>query len=340
MTIVHIPDSIKQEFKINLDGSTTASLRAAARIIGVSHQVLSKVFECTSGNLKQSKSAEKDAQHYSKGGNLESASDNLKPLKSAEKDVQHCSKSDNLELSSDNLKLSKLAKKLIKHGFSLDNLKDFANSGISDIALGLILEYYAYEAEPRNQKEQSKAVCRMFSTTALRTWIKSELGVGTASAKERKSIDSLTTDDLEYLELHHEFGYASQPETLLIGIDPVFWDMPKKVVEHLLALRKYDRLQRSVESRVLLYRQVRFGTSYDVSEEEARSMVIAGKDLDITHILKKHAQCDRAAALNDIGEYRSLATDPALIRAAATYQKKIDKKLAASGSISKLIAGK
>ena len=127
---------------------------------------------------------------------------------------------------------------------------------------------------------------------------------------------------------------------LLEGIDPIFWDMPKQVIQHLLAVRKYDRLNRSVESRVLLYRKIRMETLCGASEDEARSAVKAGEDLSVSHILKKHSECDRASELTGVCLYKRAATDQELINSAKKYQRKIDKKLTASGTTSRLIEGK
>ncbi|MBE9038476.1 hypothetical protein IQ246_25925 [aff. Roholtiella sp. LEGE 12411] len=73
------------------------------------------------------------------------------------------------------LKPSKLAQMLIEHGFECAELTEWRINGIPDIAIAIILEYYAYEAG-RYCTKQARLVCRSFNTIGIRAWIQDSVG--------------------------------------------------------------------------------------------------------------------------------------------------------------------
>jgi hypothetical protein len=73
------------------------------------------------------------------------------------------------------LEPSKLATFLIEQGFEGVQLKDFSETGIPDMAVGAILEYYAFEAG-RYCNEQSKLVYRAFARIGVRAWMQDITG--------------------------------------------------------------------------------------------------------------------------------------------------------------------
>ncbi|QLE53272.1 hypothetical protein FD724_35740 (plasmid) [Nostoc sp. C057] len=77
--------------------------------------------------------------------------------------------------SSADLAPSKLAKELMLQGFSAADLSQWRTDGIPDIAIAIILEYYAYEAG-RYCTKQARLVCRSFNTIGIRAWIQDKLG--------------------------------------------------------------------------------------------------------------------------------------------------------------------
>ncbi|MBG1261996.1 hypothetical protein [Nostoc commune] len=77
--------------------------------------------------------------------------------------------------SSADLAPSKLAKELMLQGFSAADLSQWRTDGIPDIAIAIILEYYAYEAA-RYCTKQARLVCRSFNTIGIRAWIQDKLG--------------------------------------------------------------------------------------------------------------------------------------------------------------------
>ncbi|WP_392530051.1 hypothetical protein [Nostoc sp. C117] len=77
--------------------------------------------------------------------------------------------------SSADLVPSKLAKELMLQGFSAADLSQWRTDGIPDIAIAIILEYYAYEAG-RYCTKQARLVCRSFNTIGIRAWIQDKLG--------------------------------------------------------------------------------------------------------------------------------------------------------------------
>ncbi|MBE9036032.1 hypothetical protein [aff. Roholtiella sp. LEGE 12411] len=78
-------------------------------------------------------------------------------------------------LESANLEPSKLAQILMQQGFNAANLDRWRTEGIPDIAIGIILHYYAYEAG-RYCTKQAKLVCQAFGTIGVRAWMQDALG--------------------------------------------------------------------------------------------------------------------------------------------------------------------
>ena len=68
-------------------------------------------------------------------------------------------------------KPSGLAEFLIQNGFEGAAQNEWRESGIPDLALALILEYYGYEAQERYRREQAKAACRVFRAIGIRVWM-------------------------------------------------------------------------------------------------------------------------------------------------------------------------
>lgn len=79
------------------------------------------------------------------------------------------------QFKGDDLEYSKMVEKLSGSGFEGDALATFSKSGIPDIALALIIEYYAFEAG-RYCTEQALNVYRLFAMMGIRAWIQSKLG--------------------------------------------------------------------------------------------------------------------------------------------------------------------
>ncbi|MHC5937898.1 hypothetical protein [Nostoc sp.] len=78
-------------------------------------------------------------------------------------------------LQSGELKPTKLAQSIIIQGFETGELREWRTVGIPDMAIAIILEYYAYEAG-RYCTKQARLVCRSFNTIGIRAWIQDKLG--------------------------------------------------------------------------------------------------------------------------------------------------------------------
>lgn len=68
-----------------------------------------------------------------------------------------------------------LAAFLIEQGFEGVDLIEWANTGIPDTALALILSYYAHEAQERYRTQQAKLCCYAFQAIGIRSWIQQQL---------------------------------------------------------------------------------------------------------------------------------------------------------------------
>jgi hypothetical protein len=88
-------------------------------------------------------------------------------------DVKHPTLS--RQFASGTLESSKLAEKLISAGFEGDTLESFSKTGIPDLALSTIIEYYAFDAG-RYCTEQALTIYRTFAAIGLRTWLQDQTG--------------------------------------------------------------------------------------------------------------------------------------------------------------------
>ncbi|MBD2536636.1 hypothetical protein H6G97_48255 [Nostoc flagelliforme FACHB-838] len=86
-----------------------------------------------------------------------------------------CNKAIRNSLDSAELKPSRLATILGEYGFHPAELREWKTNGIPDVAIAIILEYYAYEAG-RYCTKQARLVCRSFNTIGIRAWIQDLLG--------------------------------------------------------------------------------------------------------------------------------------------------------------------
>ena len=78
-------------------------------------------------------------------------------------------------LQSGELKPTKLAQIIIMQGFETGELQEWRTARIPDVAIAIILEYYAYDAG-RYCTKQARLVCRSFNTIGIRAWIQDKLG--------------------------------------------------------------------------------------------------------------------------------------------------------------------
>lgn len=116
LEITDVIEQIREEIEVDTQGKGKATIRATARLAGVSHVALIKAFD---------------------GGNLAS---------------------------------SILAKKLIEQGFDGGNLTSFSTEGIPDIAIAVILEYYAFDAG-RYCTKQAQLAYKAFASIGIRSWM-------------------------------------------------------------------------------------------------------------------------------------------------------------------------
>jgi hypothetical protein len=77
--------------------------------------------------------------------------------------------------SSEGLEPSKLATFLIEQGFESEGLKQCGVTGVQDLLVAAILEYYTFHAG-RYCKEQAKQVYRVFAAIGVRTWMQEVTG--------------------------------------------------------------------------------------------------------------------------------------------------------------------
>ncbi|MEH1778715.1 MAG: hypothetical protein V7K67_23860 [Nostoc sp.] len=101
---------------------------------------------------------------------------------------------------------SKLAKELMLQGFKATDLNEWRTNGIPDVAIAIILEYYAYEAG-RYCTKQARLVCRSFNTIGIRAWIQDKLGWTKSANPFRERIIS-NAYSIRLLPKNHDFSHC------------------------------------------------------------------------------------------------------------------------------------
>lgn len=80
---------------------------------------------------------------------------------------------------------------------------------IPDTLVSLILEYYAYECQPRYRSEQAKQVCRVFRSIGFRVWVQRELNW--VAPPPRTITPPTSFDALEYSKKALSLAGIEQP---------------------------------------------------------------------------------------------------------------------------------
>jgi hypothetical protein len=98
---------------------------------------------------------------------------------------------------SGNLNSSLLATKLILNGFEAGNLSSWSSVGIPDVAIAIILEYYAFDAG-RYCTEQAKLAYKAFAAIGIRTWMQRLKGWQEShpQAKEETNLQQPSVKDI------------------------------------------------------------------------------------------------------------------------------------------------
>ena len=120
-----------------------------------------------------------------------------------------------------NLEPSDLAKTLMQQGFDSANLTKFSETGIPDIAVAVILEYYAFDAG-RYVKPQTQLVYRAFARVGIRAWMQDITGY------QKPSVEKINLE--EFLE--KQLPYT--PKQWERRFKPEFW----AALEHLYGLKQ------------------------------------------------------------------------------------------------------
>jgi hypothetical protein len=113
-------------------------------------------------------------------------------------------------------KPSKMAEFLMRQALKGADLASWTENGIPDIGLALILEYFAYETQPRYRTEQSRLCCRAFSAIGIRAWIHESIGW---KKPESQKLISLTQENrLEAAKLGAKLLEYRHDERLLMTL--------------------------------------------------------------------------------------------------------------------------
>lgn len=122
---------------------------------------------------------------------------------------------------------------LIGQGLQSVDLSTWADNGIPDTALALILEYYAHEAQPRYRTEQSRLCCRAFNAIGIRAWLHES--IGWEKPKTQKLLPLTQENRLKAVELGAKLLELRHDERLLMAL--------QAEVKNLLASESSDPAQ-------------------------------------------------------------------------------------------------
>lgn len=180
------------------------------------------------------------------------------------------------------LESSKLAQKLIERGFEGGTLNAFSETGIPDIALSIIIQYYAMDAG-RYCTEQAKAIMSAFIAIGLRTWLQQQVewhppvNVETQLADIKKSLTAiesqLTTKQFTLPEVQPlTTKRATLAAATIAHPNPEIAEIPMRRKIILLIndfCYAYDRNYRSVYQYIYTQYKERYG--YNVYQQSAEN---------------------------------------------------------------------
>lgn len=154
------------------------------------------------------------------------------------------------------LKPSKLAKTLIANGFDAADLKSFSESGIPDIAIAIILKYYAYQAG-RYCTQQAKAIDGVLSAITVRKWMQQIKGW----QEPRPQVEP-------QLQLPPQQELQVQPQSMPLPETPI--QLIVEMAKH-LARQEQEQLELKRQQQELNQRL----TAFEQVQVEARQELIA-----------------------------------------------------------------
>ena len=93
---------------------------------------------------------------------------------------------------SGDLESSKLAETLAISGFKGGDLELFSTEGIPDLAISIIIDYYAFEAKSKYSK-RAREIYRAFAQAGIRTWIQHALGYNQSTNQEIEQLKEENT---------------------------------------------------------------------------------------------------------------------------------------------------
>lgn len=219
LSIIHIPDDIKKEFKVTSEGVAIVSVRGAARIAGVDEKALRKNLKLKGADFSAYKNAEIAVVEPKNGADFSGS-------------------------KGGDFSASKMAQVLIEAGFKGGDFSNFSQLGIPDTVLSIILEYYTFEAE-ENCTEQAKAAYRSFAAIGIRTWVQSELGYSKPQQPKHLITKDLTETQLDALNLALIIGAKGEDRELILQDVPrIFWDLTMPMVQQLEAILRYSFTKR------------------------------------------------------------------------------------------------
>lgn len=153
MSNLQLIQSVAKELRVDENGIGYISIRGAARVCGISHSTL---VENLGGRIKVIKTSQTIAGNTTEGGRINSGVDFL---------------------------TTKLGKKLAQNGFEGVDFFD----GIPDVALAVIIEYYAFEANRITPEAQ--LMMRALAAVGVRSLIHQVTGWKAPVVKEPTMLD-------------------------------------------------------------------------------------------------------------------------------------------------------
>jgi uncharacterized coiled-coil protein SlyX len=154
---------------------------------------------------------------------------------------------------------SKLTQTLTQSGFDTHNLEQFSTDGIPDVALFIILEYYAYDAG-RYCTKLAKMCMRAFSAMGIRTWL--QQSVNWVSPEEIKNQELKIANEAITLMRNVEQNYPGSYRYILEALS-IRNDQTEALNTSLIA----NRLGLAFNKQIKAFEAIQDATSPDAFDE-------------------------------------------------------------------------
>ncbi len=208
-------------------------------------------------------------------------------------DVNDMSLSRAFKSSADNSP-HKITQTLIQQGFEVQTILAFGQTGIPDVAVAVILEYYSFDAG-KNCSEQAQLAYRAFARIGVRAWMRDIKSWHPPVPQQQETIEDFIIRQLPF-----------EPKTWQCRFKPMFWS----ALFNLYGLRQEQRacarfIRRWIYDYFPVEVQVRLEEINPVTENGYRKNLIHQHFDDVMlELLKQHIELVITNLINADSKYQ------------------------------------